>query len=255
MRARYGCLEARNSWLCTAGGGADKGQHAVEAALSPFLPRRAICDSAPTGVHAQAVSRPPSSATTAGVWSARLALALALAPKQQLYFPPPPPVSLFPQSLSLFPSLRQLSRTCTTQRVPCVALPIAAFPASYPRPSSNKLPRAAVRPFPAPAPPAPLVCWYVLHALVVVRGLRAFVAPQPSPPARRAFGRLVPVVACAPEQVQSAVLSPPPAPCNRALALSLHSLLAATKGFSTRLLTCLVLSPSAPAFPHSSTRA
>ena len=98
----------------------------------PFLPRRAICDSALTGVLAQAVSRPPSSATTAGVWSGTGTKAAAI-------LSPPPPVSLFPQSLSLFPSLRQLSRTCTTQREPCVALPIAALPARPPRPSSNKL--------------------------------------------------------------------------------------------------------------------
>ena len=80
-----------------------------------------------------AVSRPPSSATTAGVWSGTGTKAAAI-------LSPPPPVSLFPQSLSLFPSLRQLSRTCTTQREPCVvALPIAALPARYPRPSSHKL--------------------------------------------------------------------------------------------------------------------
>ncbi|KAF1929331.1 uncharacterized protein M421DRAFT_136643 [Didymella exigua CBS 183.55] len=75
---------------------------------------------------------PPSSATTAGVWSGTGTKAAAI-------LSPPPPVSLFPQSLSLFPSLRQLSRTCTTQRVPCVVLPIAAFPAKLPRPSSHKL--------------------------------------------------------------------------------------------------------------------
>jgi len=100
---------------------------------------------------------------------------------------PPPPVSLFPQSLSLFPSLRQLSRTCTTQRVPCVALPIAAFPARLPRPSSNKLLGLVPTAFGALHNKAALCShWYVPRA-VVVRGLRAFVAPQPSPPARRAL--------------------------------------------------------------------
>ncbi|KAJ4988797.1 hypothetical protein SVAN01_05774 [Stagonosporopsis vannaccii] len=105
-----------------------------------------------------------------------------LAPKAAAILSPPPPVSLFPQSLSLFPSLRQLSRTCTTQRVPCVALPIAAFPARLPRPSSNKLARP-LKPHPAAAPPrCPLSLVRTRsRPAVVVRGLRAFVAPQPSP--------------------------------------------------------------------------
>jgi hypothetical protein len=112
--------------------------------------------------------------------------------------------------------------------------------------------RASARPLAARRPLrfSLLTAGTSLPRAVVVRGLRAFVAPQPSP--RPAEPSLVWQRQC---EQRSAVLCPPAAPCNRALALSLHSLLAATKGFSTRLLTCLVLSPSAPAFPHSSTRA
>lgn len=82
----------------------------------------------------------------AGVWSALALHWHCTGTKAAAILSPPPPVSLFPQSLSLFPSLRQLSCTCTTQRVPCVALPIAAFPARLPlpRPSSFKLPPCAL---------------------------------------------------------------------------------------------------------------
>lgn len=106
----------------------------------PFHPKRAICDSAWTRVYAQAVARPPVVCNHGRrlVWHWHWHWATGT--KADAILSPPPPVSLFPQSLSLFPSLRQLSRTCTTQLEPCssrcLSLP---FLASYPRPSSNKL--------------------------------------------------------------------------------------------------------------------
>jgi hypothetical protein len=151
-RTRYGCLQACSGRRCQDDATRHSGRRLRAGGSRSSLSRRAICDSASTRVYAQAVARPPSSATTAG---RRLASGLhwhctgtALAPKQlpAAILSPPPPVSLFPQSLSLFPSLRQLSCTCTTQRVPCVALPIAAFPARLrlPRPSSFELPPCAL---------------------------------------------------------------------------------------------------------------
>jgi hypothetical protein len=116
---------------------------------------------------------------------------------------PPPPVSLFPQSLSLFPSLRQLSCTCTTQRVPCVALPIAAFPASVPRPSSHQPSRPLLDPIrrPAPLPTGRLVvlCALVRTAsrilLLLLAGCALLSHPS-HPPARRALAsQLQPVTA------------------------------------------------------------
>lgn len=207
----------------------------------------------------------------AGVWSALALHWHCTGTKAAAILSPPPPVSLFPQSLSLFPSLRQLSCTCTTQRVPCVALPIAAFPArlALPRPSSFKLPPCAllnrIRLLLHRLPAARCTLGTSRHRLALLLlfaacaalPVRAFVAPQPSPPARRALAS-PPVTAAGLRARAGAVLlfagSAVPPRSALPVSLHLHSLLAATKGFSTRLLTCLVLSPSAPAFPHSSTR-
>lgn len=209
----------------------------------------------------------------AGVWSALALHWHCTGTKAAAILSPPPPVSLFPQSLSLFPSLRQLSCTCTTQRVPCVALPIAAFPArlALPRPSSFKLPPCAllnrIRLLLHRLPAARCTlgtsrlarsCCCSRRALRCQCALLSHPSlPKFPPPACRALAS-PPVTAAGLRARAGAVLlfagSAVPPRSALPVSLHLHSLLAATKGFSTRLFTCLVLSPSAPAFPHSSTR-
>lgn len=56
----YGLVAAR-SCTATAQAAAQRARAPLPAAAScPFLSKRAICDSAATGVHVQAVARPPS---------------------------------------------------------------------------------------------------------------------------------------------------------------------------------------------------
>ena len=168
----------------------------------------------------------------AGVWSALALHWHCTGTKAAAILSPPPPVSLFPQSLSLFPSLRQLSCTCTTQRVPCVALPIAAFPARLPlpRPSSFKLPPCAllnrIRLLLHRLPAARCTlgtsrlarsCCCSRRALRCQCALLSHPSlPKfPPRPAEPSLARQSRLLACAPEQVRSSCS--PAAPCHRAL--------------------------------------
>lgn len=202
----------------------------------------------------------------AGVWSA---LALHWHQSSSYTFPSAARFTLSPISLAL-----SLSETALLHlHHPACALRRAAYRclSCQTRTPAAKLLQAptlrAVKPHPAAAPPParrPLHSWYVpscalllLFAACAALPVRAFVAPQPSPPARRALAS-PPVTAAGLRARAGAVLlfagSAVPPRSALPVSLHLHSLLAATKGFSTRLFTCLVLSPSAPAFPHSSTR-